>query len=203
MSVFPIEILENIARFLDGKSLYNLSLVEPEIKPILENSDVWIVRFPPVIDWTSPNAPKDYREYDKADFTIEYKKKIYRRSDGFWFRLTLNKSGLIRTGKQPSDEKLILELKNMVIASSYKKKCLTIGRSQEEIDSDFVLSFMKNWPYTERKDRSIPIVYMPRAHYFDDEYVPEPRRTAKKKPEKVYYDEDGDFSLIEKGKCHI
>jgi hypothetical protein len=199
MPVLPIEILEHIARYLDGKSLFNLLKVEPAIKSVVINSDFWIVRFPPAIDWTSPDAPKKYKEYEKADFTIEFKGKIYRRSDGFWFNLKPNNLALTRTGKQPDKENLTLEIKNMVIGSSpMYTKFLNLGKSQEEMDRDFVIRSLKIWPDTLPRKPGIPIGLSHRRYEdFEDEYFPEKRRSRKKKPEKVYYDEDGDFSLTE------
>lgn len=197
MCVFPIEILENIARFLDPKSLYNLTNIEPEIKRIFDERKLWIVKFPPIIDWTSPDAPKEYKEYDIADFTIEFEGNTYRRSDGYWFIFKPKTLELIR-----QDKKFTLKLENMVIDRAYKK-CLAIGKSQEEIDRDSVIEYLQRWPATYKKLQKVNIVSDSRLYdYFEEEYwdrtdfVNHPKKSTKKKPEKIHYDEDGDFSLV-------
>jgi hypothetical protein len=191
MSVFPIEILENIARFADPKTLYNLSLVEPEIRRIVEERGLWLVKFPPVIDWTSPNAPKDYKEYDKADFTIEFRGNIYKRSDNYWFAFSRKNSEVTR-----QDRKFTLNLNDMVITTTYKK-CLTLGKSQEDIDREFVLTTLQWWPSTRSYPIRFPIVTgrLYDDHERTDDYLLY-RKQSRKKPEKIYYDEDGDFTLI-------
>ena len=166
-SNLPFELIEIIAGFMDIPTLVNMSEVDERVKEILYKGGRWIVTFPPRIDWSSPTAPKKYIEYDRTDFTIHLKDKVFRRSDGIVFTTELDKNRDIKRFVSP---RVTLDFDKMVIETRRTTgKCLVLGMSEYELDLNLVCSSLQKWPRTVKVEKKIPPIQ--RKYNQEDELI--------------------------------
>jgi hypothetical protein len=134
--MFPVEIAEKIAWFLPPKDFYAFAKTDSSVMAKFDQTDNWVVEFPPIISWA--DTKNSYVPYDKANFTIRYKGKEYKREDGFSFRQDRNR--LIR-----ADGNLELLVEKLLLENpTTRQKGVCIGKAPQT-DEQFIISSLQKW----------------------------------------------------------